>query len=526
MITVPRAIRLRIPVSIWGVALVGIATMAVAGCGGSNSEDTANRATEDSAELVTTSTAAPTAGVSVTPIPTTSDATVTTVRTAEETPNDEVINVAYNNDFSISVAPILAEHCASCHATGGPGTGHWTLATAEDAANEAIGIAASVAIGFMPPWPASHDSIAFAGDRSLSESEIEAVVAWAKAGGELDVDPTTTIEATGQLGLREIDAVVVPAEPYAGSLGNTDDYRCQIYDPELTEATALTGYDFVPDQTEVVHHAIGFLLPASSRQAAIDKDAATAGAGWECYGGSGVGGDELLIGWAPGQDAAVFPDGSGYVLEPGDFVVLQIHYHYETSAPADASELFLDYGQVEDLTSKVQVRQYVAPAEIPCTTEQDGPLCDRDAAMEAAIARFGTNGVQANGINAICGVSSLDFAHMTDGIASSSCDLPIYGFGEIVSVLGHEHEIGASFRMTLNPDTPDELVLLDIPEWNFDWQYNYVPQETILLSLGDTVRIECSWDRSLQKPGIEPRYILWADGTNDEMCFSTIVTRS
>jgi hypothetical protein len=87
------------------------------------------------------------------------------------------------------------------------------------------------------------------------------------------------------------------------------------------------------------------------------------------------------------------------------------------------------------------------------------------------------------------------------------------------------HEIGSTYRMTLNPGTPDERVLLDIPKWDFDWQLNYAPQEQIVLKRGDVVRVECSWDRALVKPTARNRYVTWAEGTEDEMCFSTIVTR-
>jgi len=114
---------------------------------------------------------------------------------------------------------------------------------------------------------------------------------------------------------------------------------------------------------------------------------------------------------------------------------------------------------------------------------------------------------------------------MTDGIASSSCILPIRDVGEIVSVFGHEHEIGKSIRMTLNPGAPDERILLDIPDWDFDWQYNYYPTESIMVERGDSVLLECSWDRSRRSVDLEPAYVLWADGTNDEMCFATIAVR-
>ncbi len=97
--------------------------------------------------------------------------------------------------------------------------------------------------------------------------------------------------------------------------------------------------------------------------------------------------------------------------------------------------------------------------------------------------------------------------------------------GQIMSVLGHMHELGSSFRMTLNPGTPDEKILLDIPKWDFNWQLNYAPVDNIVLKRGDVIRVECSWDRDLVKPANKNRYVTWAEGTEDEMCFSTIVTR-
>ena len=84
---------------------------------------------------------------------------------------------------------------------------------------------------------------------------------------------------------------------------------------------------------------------------------------------------------------------------------------------------------------------------------------------------------------------------MTSGIASSSCDLPATP-GQVVSVWGHQHEIGKSVQMILNPDTPDEVVMLDIPNWDFDWQLNYAPVDDVILERGDTIRIECVWDRA------------------------------
>ncbi len=438
--------------------------------------------------------------------------------------------VVYADDFSQSIMPILANNCASCHNPNGPGSSHWLLATAQDVVDTAQVLPAFVTSGYMPPWPASDLSVPFHDNRSLSQDQIDALVAWS-ATGDLDIDPATPIESPdGVVALGEIDMTLEPLEPYDGSPALLDDYRCLIYDPELTEPTWLNGFKFVPDQTAVVHHAIGNIVPAEARglaDAAAEAD--TTGGGWTCFGGIGIpADDDIFIAWAPGQDPTQYPEKSGLLMEPGDFIVIQIHYHYEEDAPADASSVELDFlspDDVADGASQIRIAEYVAPAEIPCSADETGPLCDRATAMERAIGLYGRQGVQADGFNALCGVTPDDFAAMTTGIATGSCELPFYEFGEIVSVFGHMHEIGTKFRMTLNPGRADEQVLLDIPEWDFDWQYNYEPIENIIVRPGDSVLIECEWDRSLIKDGEEPRYIFWSDGTNDEMCFSSVVTR-
>ena len=240
------------------------------------------------------------------------------------------------------------------------------------------------------------------------------------------------------------------------------------------------------------------------------------------------------MGWAPGQQPTVFPADTGIEMNAGDFIVMQIHYHYESKhndLPADESAIVLDFasddiieaagGSIEPLDLSL----YLGPAEIPCTSDESGPLCDRDAALRQVQEEAGGfAGSIANLLLRQCGVSVEDFADMTDGIATSSCYINARP-GQIVSLFVHEHAIGRTIRLTLNPDTPDERILVDVPNWDFDWQLNYYPVEDIVIEDGDRIRIECSWDRSLIPSDAEPRYVLWADGTADEMCYSQIFTR-
>ncbi|MEM9651488.1 MAG: hypothetical protein AAGA65_05290 [Actinomycetota bacterium] len=445
------------------------------------------------------------------------------------------VPVRYDGSFADTIQPIFADRCASCHSPGGPGTAHWVLETADDVLEWYDLLPLLLESRTMPPWPAGGDSPAFHEDRSLSPDQLAAVLDWVEDGAPLDVPLDAPIEPTTDVvGLVEPDLLLTAPNPYTGSTDVTDDYRCQIFDPQLPDGGWLTDYEFIPDKTEVVHHAIGYLVPASVRERAEERDGEDGKPGWSCYGSSGLGEDELFIGWAPGQLPTEYPDGTGLWIEPGSFLVIQIHYHYETSAPADRSVLAVNIADADEVAAAggapgpIRVSEYIAPAEIPCAVGEIGPLCDRDVAYAAAVDRYGQVGVQADLFLRVCGYTVEDFADMTDGRAWSACDIPVGavgGAGEIVSVLGHQHEIGDWFKMTLNPGEPDEQVLLHIPDWDFDWQYNYRPVEQIILERDDVVRIECGWDRNRRDPDLEPAYVLWADGTNDEMCFATITTR-
>lgn len=428
--------------------------------------------------------------------------------------------------FARDVQPVVVKTCARCHTGSGPGTPHLLLETADDVSDFAFAIATNVEIGAMPPWPATELSVPFQGDWSLTDAEIAGIKAWQAAGAPLDVDPATPIVPSGGVfTLTDFDIEAAPLSGgYSGVAGQPDEYRCLIFDPALEQPRYLEAFEFVPDQTEVVHHAIGYRIPERLRASAELRDGEDGQPGWSCFGSSGLGEYGIFLGWAPGQGPTELPQGAGMQMDAGDFLVIQIHYHFEVDAPPDLSSIHLRWSGATN-PDPIVVTQYLAPAEIPCRAEETGPLCDRDAALARAVAAYGSEGVQANRVTRACGYEVSDFADMTTGVATGSCDQPIGTSGQVVSVLGHEHELGKTFRMTLNPGTPDERVLLDIDAWDFDWQYNYYPVEEIMVEAGDFVRLECSWDRALRDPDLEPAYVLWADGTNDEMCFATMFVR-
>lgn len=451
-------------------------------------------------------------------------ATSTTEATATEADSSGTA-ISFAND----VQPVLEENCVSCHSGTGPGTTHLVMESAGEVANIADFAAFRVEQGQMPPWPLSGlQEVAYQFDLSMSDEDRQTIIDWAASGAELDVAENTPLAATTQA-FPPIDADLVLAADgaYPGS-DRLDDYRCRIMDPEFTDTNWITSIETRPDETRVLHHSLIFKLPAHLRGEANELDGADGQPGWNCQTVPRLSDGllENIAGWAPGTGPVTLPEGAGIEMEAGDAFVVQWHYHYDSEPLPDNSGIAIEIADEAELAaaggSLTSVRQttLVGPVEIPCASFESGPLCDRDAALERVVDEFGLESTLLPAfINQRCGVTPEDFAHFTDGVASSSCDLPAPA-GEVVTIWPHMHELGTTYRLTLNPDTPDEQVLIDIEQWDFNWQLGYYPVEQLAFSPGDTLRLECGWDRALWPAGVESRYVLWAEGTQDEMCYT------
>lgn len=446
--------------------------------------------------------------------------------------------------FRTVVAPILEQSCASCHNTGQMAGKHVRLDTAADAKAISDGIKTVTQTGYMPPWPASDKGVELAHVPRLSAKELAALAAWSDAGGPLDVPATTKLEMPPEVAAQQPRKDVTLNIPtYTGVATNTNDYRCFVLDPEITEDTVLTGYTFVADQIEELHHAQVFHISDEQVASAAELDGADGRPGWECYGGPGLAGrrpdrvpgqprrrdagfagqDNLVAGWVPGQSPVIFPENSGVTMHKGDALVMQLHYHYATAPTPDASGLALQLDDPSAGHKELRVVNPLGPVEIPCApADADEPLCDRAASIADNVEKYGPAGAgNEAGLLALCRRSPEELTKDFDGnVARSSCVSRVPQDGQIVGVLGHMHTLGKTFRLTLAPGTDREQILLDIPEWSFDWQMNYGLVTPLRVKAGEELLMECSWDRRTD-PDREPKYIVFAEGTEDEMCFGT-----
>ncbi|MFJ6671127.1 hypothetical protein ACIQMJ_08485 [Actinosynnema sp. NPDC091369] len=95
------------------------------------------------------------------------------------------------------------------------------------------------------------------------------------------------------------------------------------------------------------------------------------------------------------------------------------------------------------------------------------------------------------------------------------------------TALGYMHPLGRAIKIELNPDTPTAKTLLDVPMFDFHDQQVQVLPTPVDVGPGDRLRITCTHDATLCKrlPELQkspPRYVIWANGSTDEMCSGTL----
>jgi hypothetical protein len=348
--------------------------------------------------------------------------------------------------------------------------------------------------------------------------------------------PPSTVEQPLRPGERFLTVGLArPFEPVPPA-GATDEYRCFLVDPHITTTSYLMGSEFQPQNPAIDHHAILYRVPAADVAAARAADAADPGDGWTCFGGDGVGrgaaGSELgsqqgwIGSWAPGAHETLLGADLGYPMEPGTELVMQMHYNLlaTNGRPGETDQSTVRLRLSTSKTVRpLQTMLAAAPIELPCTPAEQGPLCDRSAALADLQHRFGPAAVaMVDGLAMLCGRGQT----LAPG-PTQSCDTRMRRPGTIYSVAGHMHLLGRSISVVLDPGTPQEKVLLNLPAFNFDDQGARPLVTPVAVQAGDTVRVTCTYDASLraklpQLRNLKPRYVVWGDGTSDEMCLGII----
>jgi mono/diheme cytochrome c family protein len=452
-------------------------------------------------------------------------------------------NSTASPSFARDVAPIVSEKCAGCHQSGG--IAPFPLQTARQISARAPLIAAAVEAGIMPPWPPGSRSPAYAGEetRKLSAQQRATLLAWIRAGAKLDgpaLKPAAPQRPEVRQGETLLHLRMQGTYRPSAARGITDDYRCFLLDPKQAADSFVTSARIEPGQRKIVHHVILFRVAPSQVPAANALDAKSHGPGWSCFGGTGLpAGDgagiadtlnnaNWIAAWAPGWGGNRLPDGTGVSLPAGSQIVMQVHYNLLNGRAPDRSRALLTIAPASTGLVPLQTMLLPGPVELACAKRERGKLCDRNEALFDLGRKYGPGATFVPaGLLILCRGS----AATPKPSAVSTCDRRITTRTTIYIAAGHMHLLGAAVRIELNPGTPDAKVLLDIPRWNFHWQNAYTLARPVQAQPGDVVRVTCRHDVSKRTHGGHgvprtPRYVLWGEGTTDEMCLGILqVTR-
>ena len=301
--------------------------------------------------------------------------------------------------------------------------------------------------------------------------------------------------------------------------------------PRIAADAFVTGFDIVPGQPAEVHHVILYRLPHAKATAARQRDAETPGDGWTCFGGAGLESQGSLLddapwvgAWAPGGTERLLDPDIGIPLEKGSLLVLQVHYNLRHGVAPDrtAVDLRLSTRTLTPLDTML----LPAPVEMPCRARHSGPLCDREAAVLDVAARFGADSGRL--------VAGLPAVHRLLRAPARHHAGALHAHRAVRRDGAHRRRPHAPARLE-HPRRPQPRhlrarTLLDTRVWDFDDQ-GAVSIRPAVVKPGDRLRVTCTHDQAWRDKlpalrGLPERYVVWGEGTTDEMCLGVLgVTR-
>lgn len=422
--------------------------------------------------------------------------------------------------FHKDIEPVLQRSCQSCHSAGN--IAPFGLMTYEEAKMVSGLMKEQTELRKMPPWGAFETEECkpkhgFRDDLRLSDAEIATFAAWYDAGSPegdpADAPPPIEIGGTDLPGMS---VEVKPAVPYVSS-GDKDQFRCFVMDPGLTKDEFLNGWNFIAGNPKVVHHALLFVDPEGASEALADEDG-----GYDCFGGSGIGGP-LIAAWAPGGVPFELAPNIATRIPAGSRLVMQIHYH-----PAGETH--------EPDATRFQMRFTSSPEY-----EMVFALIGNDGSQQAD-----GDGLQP-GPNDAGGIQFRIPAEASDHTETMLFTLPatinggpmpelyVYGSGT------HMHYVGTDMRVTLDHKNDQSAekgqeCLVQTPDWNFAWQRAYLydtPIEDLPRFLpGDVLEMRCKYDNTMKNPYVvqalkdqklqAPVDVFLGEETLDEMCLAVL----
>lgn len=395
----------------------------------------------------------------------------------DKTSSDDTAAAADGTTWYADVEPLVQKSCSSCHDGGGVGGVNLTdpaVATAMAGA-----MASYVTAGIMPPPAADPGCRPYGGaDRmNLTDDEKAVFQAWVDGGAPLGDPASAPAPVSWGTQMESPDAVLtMPIEYTLNPDSDGNEYYCVELENPLTETQYITGIDVLTGNPSVVHHMI--LVKDENGDAGSEYGVDDPSAGFNCRDPMMEDDWTMLHAWAPGMDVTEMAPSTGMAIEPGDQIILQMHYFAtdEDAGAADQSSYLLQ-------------------------------LSSERPSKEVQLVAFGPSGFR---------IPADEEAHAeTESLYNEW--IPIYVYG----VFPHLHLLGTHYESWVDNEDGSQDCLAS-GGWDFDHQAFYMYDEPYTLEVGSTLNGSCTWDNSMGNPAQyndPPEQVTSGEGTNQEMCF-------
>ncbi|MFZ1686215.1 MAG: hypothetical protein WAU70_02265 [Flavobacteriales bacterium] len=374
------------------------------------------------------------------------------------------------------VACIVYSHCTTCHHEGG--AGHFSLMTYTDAYSKRGDMQLLTTARIMPPWPPDENYRSLAHERSLTQDEIDIISEWVNGNAPEGVpgNAPTPPEYLNEVVIDQPDLSVI-MDDYVVPPSTDDLYRCFVMPGNTSVDQFITGMEVIPGNTEVVHHVLVFQDATGQAQALDDADPAP---GYTNFGGIGVDDAKLIGIWVPGSSPYFTPAGFGINLTAGADIVMQIHYPAGSNAALDSTRVNMQ------LTGTPLRGLSIDPLLEHFFTMTDGPL--------------------------IIPPDQIKTFH-------NAFTVPLQG---IVTAIGpHAHKVCTSMKAFATTPGNDTIPLIDIPNWDFQWQGLYEFRKPVFLPTNSVLHGEATYNNTITNPNnpqdTATQYVFLGEATSDEM---------
>ena len=363
--------------------------------------------------------------------------------------------------FVKDIAPIVQSKCVTCHQPGG--IGPMTLTSYEQVRGHAPMIREVLRTQRMPPYTADRTIGHFTDDERLSGDQIRTLVHWVEAGSPRGTGDDPLAKITFQAPdwpLGTPDLIVTLPEQQVPATGRLD-YTRPVVPAVMTEGRWMKATAFRISDRQVVHHILTSIVPGAPQPGAAAPGNSNAGVS--------------IGGYGPGRLANMNPKDMGVWIPPSGGVSFQNHY--------------TPYGKAT--TERTQMGIYFYPKD------------------QQPLYPMRTFGIFDFGITIPAGAEW----HPELAYIDIPKDAWIYG------ITPHAHHRGSSAHVAIRYPDGHEEMLLALPHYDFNWQYEYYLATPLKAPAGSKIITRWTYDNSTRNKDNpdQARLVTWGEQSDEEM---------